>query len=444
MLMIASQTGSTMQQRSRAKADELRKAGHFDEAAKEYAALWPDDDPWTGWGYAYCLRKLNRAREALEIAAAVHELNPEFRFGRSIYAWALYDVHIRGAEDPTPEVLKAALTIVQLASSDERAYATTNPLVITVLRVAKAFDSHGRDAAALEWLDKVDPALLSTTAQKRSDETGREQELASFRERYYSIRSRAFERLGRWQECLETAKRALAECTPVHHDNDVWFARRIALAKRRLGQMEEALAELQQLAVRKPVGFLHTDIAAAAWDDGNAEATFNHALQALMSPGDIGYKVDAARLLAEALWQRGDGDNARSHLRLCIAVRQSKGWKPNEKLAALAKIWGVGQVEDEMNGLLRELQKVWKRWTDDLFPRRTGTVVKMFPHGGAGFIRAEQNEQFYFDARRDWKERAAKPSEGAQVTFTTRQSFDRKRQRATIVACEVRIAPSPP
>src|SRR5207244_5406340 len=63
---------------TRAKADELRKGGLFDEAAPEYAAIWPDGDKWTGWGYAFCLRKLGRSQDALRVAREVHMLDPAF------------------------------------------------------------------------------------------------------------------------------------------------------------------------------------------------------------------------------------------------------------------------------------------------------------------------------------------------------------------------------
>jgi tetratricopeptide (TPR) repeat protein len=440
MLTRVPRTGPMTQQRTRAKTDELRRSGHFDEAAKEYAALWPDGDPWTGWGYAHCLRKLGRTREAIEVAREVHTLAPDFRLGRSMYAWTLYDC-IRSIDVPEPALLTAAETIISLTGSDEQAYAPTSPFVATVLRVAKACAMRGRDVRALEWLNKLDPTQLPTEPRIWSDETGRKRELASARERYYATRTHAFERLRRWQECLETTNRALTDCGPLHHDNDVWFARRIALAKLNLGRPQEALAELEQLAARKPTSFMQTDIAKAAWAAGDVERTFKHALQALQAPGDIRFKLEGVRLLAEVLWRRGETDYARTHLSLCIAVRNSKSWKPKEELTKLATSWEVNGIPGDPNPILSELQPLWKRWNDDLAPRRAGTIVRMFPHGRAGFIRSDDKGQFYFDTR-DWEDRRSKPVEGTRVTFTTRPGFDRKRQRSTTVACEVRAASS--
>ena len=440
MLTSVHQTGSLKQQNSRAKADELRKSGRFAEAATEYALLWHDGDPWTGWGYAHCLRKLRRSNEALDVARDVHALDPDFRFGRSIYAWTLYDVHIRGATAPDPEVLRAAQTIVRL-TNDEQAYAPTSAFAITVLHMAKLWAKNGRDLRVLEWLDKLDVNRLPLEPGKGLDERGREQELASRKEHYYSLRTHSLERLGRWQQCLDTATRALSECGRLHHDNDIWFARRIALAKQGLGRPQEALAELQQLAERKQAPFLHTDVAAAAWDAGDYASTFKHALHAVVAPQDIGFKLEAVRLIAEVLWQRGEAEHARNHLCLCLAVRESKGWKTTEDLTKLASSWDVSGRGRDPDTILRALGPLWERWMEELTPRLTGIITKMLPNGHAGFIRGDDGGDFYFDTR-EWKERRSKPAEGVHVTFATRRGFDRKRQRSTTVACEVKFTSS--
>src|SRR5712664_4432791 len=114
---------------TRAKADELRRGGQFEEAAQEYAAIWPDGDKWTGWGYAFCLRKLRRSQDALPVAREVHTLEPAFAMGRSILAWTLHDVHVRGVDPSEERMRRAAHEIVVLTRSDEQRYEKTSPFV---------------------------------------------------------------------------------------------------------------------------------------------------------------------------------------------------------------------------------------------------------------------------------------------------------------------------
>jgi len=357
--------------------------------------------------------------------------------GRSVLAWALYDVHVRGVDPAEERMRKAAHEIVSLSRMDEQRYAKTSPFVPTVLRMAKYWERQKRSVNVLKWLGTLESARLSTEPFMGTDERGRPQEVASPRERYYSGVTRAMQQLGRWEDCLQASTMALSDCGRLHHGNDVWFRRRIALAKLALGRTEEALHELQQLATRKPSGFLETDVARASWALKDSDRTFKHALRALLSPTEIHFKLEAARLLAEVLWQRGDKEKARAHIRLCLAVRSKAGWKTPEVLKKTITQWEIGEGDLDANAILRELRPLWERWQEHVAPRRTGAIVRVLPHGRAGFIRGEDGKQFYFGSR-DWKERRWKPVEGTAVTFSTRAGFDSKRQLATTVACEVR------
>lgn len=421
----------------RAKAEALRKDSLFKEAADEYAQVWPDGDPWTGWGFAYCLRKLGQLEEALDVIRQVYRLKSDFQHGRSLYAWILYNLHIKHAETPDQTFLKAADAIIRLTKGQE--YEATSAFVITVLHVAKVWADYPRDSRVLEWLNKLDVGCLSAEPGRGTDERGRERELASKKEQYYSLMTHSLERLEKWEECLDVTSRAIIDCGVLHHDNDIWFARRIALAKQKLGRPGEAVAELERLAERKQIALLHTDVAAAACDAGDKDRTFKHALRALKAHQDIGFKLEAARLMAEVLWDQGKFEEARLHLCLCIAVRAEKGWKPSDDLTELSSKWGLQEGAQKVTTILQQLRTLWDNWTEELAPRLSGTITKILPNGRAGFVRGDDHVDFYFDTR-DWQERRSKPAEGIRVTFATKAGFDRKRQRSTTVACELRSA----
>ncbi|HYT33236.1 MAG TPA: hypothetical protein VEO37_11620 [Thermoanaerobaculia bacterium] len=170
--------------------------------------------------------------------------------------------------------------------------------------------------------------------------------------------------------------RAVSDCGQLHHGNEIWFARQIALDKQAMGHPEQALSDLQQLATKKPHGFMHTDIARAAWQAGDIDSTFKHALQALLAPDEIGFKLDAALLVAQVLWKRGDLDLARTHLCLCLAVRESKGWKVDQDLMTLSSNWDVNEPRRDLKVILSELQQVWRGWSEELTPTQCGTIVK--------------------------------------------------------------------
>ena len=388
----------------------------------------------------YCLRKLGRNSEAMVIGKEVLELAPDFSFGQSLYAWVLYDQHVRGADSVTADVVRAGREVVRLVGSKANAYdPAKTPFAATVLRIAKLFSAQGRDIQALTWLEKVDPAQLSLEPFSWNDPVGKTREIASHREKYWSIRTHALERLRRWQECLDASTKALEEVGSLHHDNEIWFKRRIALCHLSLDQAEQALALFEELLARKRTSFMLTDAALAAWKTGQVERALRYALEAALSSGEIRYKLQAIRLIAEVLYRRGELENARLHIQLCMSVRTANNWRQSDDLRRVASAWNVADSVDDVRCLHNRLRRLWARWSEDLTPRQIGRITKVLPHGRSGFIHATSGEDFYFDMR-EWRDRS-KAREGAEVTFATRASFDRKHQRSSTIACEVRAAP---
>lgn len=424
----------------RQKADALRKAGKHEEAAVEYAAIWPDGDRWTGWGYAYCLRKLKRVSEAVAVSRQVYALDPKFKYGRSMLAWCLYG-SIHDLTQPSQELRAGARTIVELTEKEDNKYDNRNPFAITVLRVAKVLCRAGRDAQALEWLAKLEPTQLDTTEFAFEDEKGRLRKFGSKRETYYALRTHALEHLKKWDECLEVATVAIAACRPLHHDNDVWFARRIALAKCRLGRLQEGVPELEALLVRKETSFLHTDIARAVLELADFDKAFNHALAALLSPGEIKFKLTALSIMAKVLSATGRQTEALKHLELAIAARKQLQWKPDSENTDLGGQWGANADPGNPDDRLKELRLLWTQWDQADNPRHTGEIERLLPHGRSGFLRGKNKERFYFEVR-EWRDRKMKPEPGARVTFKTRSSFDKKHQRASVIAQDIRLARS--
>lgn len=421
---------------SRATADSLRKAGQFAEAAEAYAAVWPDGDKWTGWAYALCLRKLKRSQDAANVAKVVVELAPDFDLGRSVYAWALSDT-IRAAEELTPDLLHRAETIVELTAKSDTVYDAVSPFVPTVLRTARLLVRKGKNKQVLEWLQHLDPNRLRSDEFPTVDAEGKLRKLASQRERYHSLKTLALEKLERWEECLAAAEVALTACSPLHHDNDIWFSRRAARAKINIGDCDEGIEELTKLAARKPTSFIYCDIAEAAWKLDDPERALTNCLLALQSPGEIGYKLAALLLLARVLWRGDKKDEARRHLALYMSYRKERGWHIPGEVNAMAAEWNPLPEVHDANSLLRELKTTWREWSRSTETRRSGIVQTLLPHGRAGFIIAGDHERFFFDTR-DWKDKRSKPTQGSRVSFTTKPSFDRKRQKPSVVACDIR------
>jgi tetratricopeptide (TPR) repeat protein len=184
------------------KAEELRKAKNYQDACKQFAQLWQQKpDPYWGWRYAFCLRKLGNIDEAEKIAKEALAKQPENRYSKSELGWILYEKEIKPAKEESNlgRVVHFANEILAL-NSDALALRL---IAMTVMKVAK-----GRKKwdVVLEWADKLKPEELSNEARSFDGKRG-----MSERETWYVGRSRALFELKHFEEAREFAQKGTQE-----------------------------------------------------------------------------------------------------------------------------------------------------------------------------------------------------------------------------------------
>lgn len=386
------------------QAAALRKQGSFQEAADLFRVLWEEHrdecDEWDGWGYAYCLRKLDRPQEALDICRQTYPLKPDFEYLRSLYAWCIYDLEMKRdhaeIERNLSGFLKAANAILELVEPGQY-----SPYARTVFRVLDYFKSRPSYPAAtiLEWCDRLQPQDLGDEPGRGPDGKGRMVAYASDREKWYAIRCKALFEAGRYQECIACSQQALAEFSRFHHDNDVWFRWRIALSKAELGEKETAIAELQDLLSRKKDWFIHHRIAQYLLDLGRTDEAWKRAIDAALGPGpsDLGFKWELFLLMGRILQARGEMEQAKKHVLLATLVRQQEDWKIPPELAQVGSEMDVDASADvSARDLHKELRRYWQSLQVADMPQGKGEIKNLLPHGKSGFIRGDNGQDYYF------------------------------------------------
>ena len=81
-----------------------------------------------------------------------------------------------------------------------------------------------------------------------------------------------------YQECFEVSKQALEAFEKFHYSNDIWFARRIALSKKFLGNSTDALNELLLVLKRKREWFIQSEVAEIYKENGDFDTAFKYAI----------------------------------------------------------------------------------------------------------------------------------------------------------------------
>ena len=254
----------------RQQAKQLKQAKNFEEALPLFKQLWEEHrencNEWDGWNYAHCLSKQKDYKNALKICREVYEIKPNFEQNNNLYAWCIYYTEIKIEKVENEQLLlKAGEAIIKLSKQKPTEQQSDFPCVYS-LSIFKILDYLNEKTiynpkSIIYWTEKLNPDFLETIPFKFTDNESKERELASKKEDWYSLRSKALYENGDFADCISCSETALKSLTKFHYDNDIWFKRNIALSKAELGDIETAIEELKSLLKRKNEWFIQKEIA---------------------------------------------------------------------------------------------------------------------------------------------------------------------------------------
>ena len=224
-----------------------------------------------------------------------------------------------------------------------------------------------------EFCNKIGNENLSkecSTIQVERKGQLKDMELASDFENWYAYKTKALTKIGEWQECLDLSKEALEKIENFHYSNDAWFSRRVAIAKKNLGNTEDTIQELETILKKKREWFIQKELAELYLEKGNINLAFKMAINAINNFGPLEFKVDLLYLIGKILKQQDKLDLSFKHFTLSKLVRQSEEWKLPQKLFEELRGFTFTEVPiTELKELKRELQKYWDSFNAK--PRKT-------------------------------------------------------------------------
>ena len=329
-----------------------------------------------------------------------------------------------------------------LKINNEFAYSVVSNLFTSVLKAEKKKPNANWKLVS-DICDLISPELLHTdcrTIEVERKGQKKPMELASDKENWYAYKSKALMKLGIFQECYEVSKQALDLFEVFHYSNDIWFARRIALSKKNLGNSADAIAELQQVLRRKKEWFIQKELAALYQEAGDIEKAFNYAISAINNFGDLEYKVDLLFLLGELLKSKQENDLAFKHFSLSQLIRIKEEWNIPSKLhSALSQFATTAIPVDKLQELKGELRKYWNSFNpqqstqgQNTNQRQTGKIEKILHNdekGADGFIKFDNNKSIYFRVN-STEEIIKKLNVGLTVEFKLLPATEDKKEKA--------------
>ena len=149
------------------EANELRKAGNFEEALILYRNLWKETgDKFDGTGLLHCLRKLELFDEAIILTDELIVKYPDFDWCRNEVIWT----YIQGRLDKINEE-ESLERVVEIAKRIMSLNPTGLGAKLTVFKVLKSAKASNDWETVNEWVVQIDPNSLST--KPMTDSSGR-------------------------------------------------------------------------------------------------------------------------------------------------------------------------------------------------------------------------------------------------------------------------------
>jgi len=290
----------------------------------------------------------------------------------------------------------------------------------------------------LEWTEKLNPELLDIQSFSFESDEGMQREIASPKERYYTLRSKALLEKEMYKECIELSEKALKILTQFHHDDDIWLKRNIALSKAGLKDYDIAIEQLKEILKRKKEWFIQSDIAKILYTQKKYDEALQYSIDAALNIGEVGKKIKLYQLLASVLKVQGKLEEAKKHIELVYLVRQEHNWKIKDNLNSLLKSYNIDTTKlPTLNQLQNELKQIWEKLKFSGQPLLEGKIKNILQTGKAGFIESNDKKSYFFSVK-EFRGKKELLKQGQRVSFYLEEGFDKKKNQPTKNAVNVK------
>jgi cold shock CspA family protein len=270
----------------------------------------------------------------------------------------------------------------------------------------------------LSVCEAIDPMHLSTenfTVNIEQKGKTKAMELASTREEWYSVYSKALFETGKYDACKVICQTALEQTEKLHYDNKIWFERRIAQCELKTGNTEKAISLYHGIVEKKKDWFLLKELSECYFKEENLVMALDFACKAASTFGPINYKVELLELLGDILYKMQNKTFALYHYQLIKIIREAEKWKvDNELLKKIERLKPTQPIEEALTKeqLKAKLTTFWNgaKQNHDITNQNNecekGKIIKLLPEkpfGKEGFIKTEKGENVYFSVSKDDK-----------------------------------------
>jgi tetratricopeptide (TPR) repeat protein len=446
-----------MQFSNRQLSDEAKKleaVGQFVQAADLYKQsydLYPGG--FVTSHYIRCLRKLGKSTAAVKFGRQLVRQLREDSFVHKELSWAMYDVYLKKTENMEGnefddveheqqgnsdfrKMQEVANYILSRLSANEDILRTR-----TIFAICNEAKQRGNWQTMYDFAIQLDPERLST---EQREWKGRK--LPSDYQSWLFKMVRSLLELERYKECLVFASKGIEK-----YPSEKLFYWWQACAKKALGQVIEALQELEQIDARFPKEwYIQRDIANGYIELKEYDVAWIWFCKAASCPGDPRGRFKMFESMSMLLEQLDRFKEAYDHLLLAVMVADQERWdRPVEalrgKLIQFRRrheeqvVLPTDSSSKDWLSLNSRCRTFWQKTIQTSRLTYKGQIIKINEERHSGFIRRSNSENakdIYFRFRDVVKK--VNPVVGMEVEFEVEKSFDPAKNQESLAAVNIR------
>lgn len=357
--------------------------------------------------YGQALRKNGEPLKFIEVCREyIKKQKITFNRLNSSLCWCIYDEYIKKYDedniDGFDEFLKEAKYICDNTKQLKAAEYYKNPYVITVIKVIQVYNNRNNTnySKVLEWLELLNPNILSEEVYTFTDSKGIQRERASHKEFYYQNKIKSLEKTFQYSECYQLCEECFKEIKKFHYKNDIWIESRKLFCK--CMEDQSYIDEYMEFAQKNNLWHIYKKVSDICFRFNKIEEALIYGSKSILCSFEYEKMVNLFLSMGQLFENIGETINAKIMFQASAYYRKRNGWKIPEELEYEVEKY-ILNIDNKPSRKQIENISMECLKKNDIFKR--GKVVKILEGNKSGFIKIEsESRDIYFNIR-DSKEK---------------------------------------
>lgn len=357
--------------------------------------------------YGQALRKNGEPLKFIEICREyIKTKKITFNILNNTLCWCIYDEYIKKYDQDNiegfDEFLKEAKYICDNTKQLKADEYYKNPYVITVIKVIQAYNNRNNTnySKVLEWLELLNPNILSEEVYPFTDCQGIQRERASHKEFYYQNKIKALEKTFQYSECYKLCEECLKKIENFHYRNDIWIESRRLFCK--CMEDQSYINEYIKFADKNNLWHIYKKVSDICFRFNKIEKALIYGSKSILCSFEYEKMINLFLSMGQLFENIGETTNAKIMFQASGYYRKINGWRIPEELEYEIEKYMLNIDNKQSRKRIENIAIEYLRKNNIL---KSGKIIKILAGNNSGFIRIEsENKDLYFNMK-DFKEK---------------------------------------